>query len=108
MPGTSHVTVISAAAFEAVNIAEMRRQKVLLKAGALQLKILGGDAATAHIPVIALSANAMQRDIEKGLSAGFFRYPTKPLVVNEFMEALEVALKFSAVQAAYAKTAPGL
>ena len=45
-----------------------------------------------HIPVIALSANAMPRDIEKGLEAGFFRYLTKPIKVNEFMEALDVAL----------------
>ena len=50
---------------------------------------------TAHIPVIALSANAMPRDVEKGLEAGFFRYLTKPIKVNEFMEALDDALKFS-------------
>ena len=43
------------------------------------LKILREDPATAHIPVVALSANAMPRDIEKGLEAGFFRYLTKPL-----------------------------
>jgi CheY-like chemotaxis protein len=36
------------------------------------------DPTTAHIPVIALSANAMPRDIEKGIHAGFFRYLTKP------------------------------
>ena len=42
------------------------------------LKILREDPATAHIPVVALSANAMPRDIEKGLEAGFFRYLTKP------------------------------
>ena len=33
------------------------------------LKILREDPATAHIPVVALSANAMPRDIEKGLQA---------------------------------------
>jgi DNA-binding NarL/FixJ family response regulator len=38
------------------------------------LRILGEDPATAHIPVVALSANAMPRDIEKGLQAEFFRY----------------------------------
>jgi CheY-like chemotaxis protein len=59
------------------------------------LKILREDPATAHIPVIALSANAMPRDIEKGLEAGFFRYLTKPIKVNEFMETLDVALKFA-------------
>ena len=59
------------------------------------LKILREDPATAHIPVVALSANAMPRDIEKGLEAGFFRYLTKPIKVNEFMDTLNVALEFA-------------
>ena len=59
------------------------------------LQILRADPATAHIPVVALSANAMPRDIEKGLEAGFFRYLTKPIKVNEFMDTLDVALKFA-------------
>ena len=57
------------------------------------LRILREDAATAHIPVIALSANAMPRDIEKGLCAGFYRYLTKPIKVDEFMRALDTALE---------------
>jgi PAS domain S-box-containing protein len=56
------------------------------------LKRLREDPATAHIPVLALSANAVPRDIEKGLEAGFFRYLTKPIRVNEFMDALDLAL----------------
>ena len=56
------------------------------------LKLLRTDPATAHIPILALSANAMPLDIEKGLNAGFFRYLTKPVKVNEFMEALDLAL----------------
>jgi PAS domain S-box-containing protein len=59
------------------------------------LKILREDPATAHIPVIALSANAMPRDIEKGLQAGFFHYLTKPIKIQEFMDTLEAALKFA-------------
>jgi PAS domain S-box-containing protein len=59
------------------------------------LKILREDPATAHIPVVALSANAMPRDIEKGLQVGFFRYLTKPIMVNEFMNTLDVALDFA-------------
>jgi PAS domain S-box-containing protein len=57
------------------------------------LKILREDPETAHIPVVALSANAMPRDIEKGLQAGFFRYLTKPIKVNEFMETLDAVMK---------------
>ncbi len=56
------------------------------------LKILRDDPATARIPVVALSANAMPRDIEKGLAAGFVSYLTKPIKVNEFMKALDAAL----------------
>ena len=59
------------------------------------LKILHEDPVTAHIPVLAISANAMPRDIRKGLEAGFFRYLTKPIKINEFMEALDVALEFA-------------
>jgi CheY-like chemotaxis protein len=36
-------------------------------------------------------------DVEKGLKAGFFRYLSKPIKVNEFMETLEVALEFAAL-----------
>jgi PAS domain S-box-containing protein len=60
--------------------------------GVEALKILREDPATAHIPVLALSANAMQRDIQKGLEAGFFRYLTKPIKIDAFMEALDLAL----------------
>lgn len=58
------------------------------------LKILREDPRTAHIPVLAISANAMPGDIQKGLQAGFIRYLTKPINVNEFMAALDVALEF--------------
>ncbi len=59
------------------------------------LKILRADPDTAHIPIVALSANAMPRDIEKGLQAGFFRYLTKPIKITEFMDALNVVMEFA-------------
>ena len=62
------------------------------------LKVLYADAVTAHIPVVALSANAMPIDIEKGLKAGFLRYLTKPIKVNEFMDALDAALDLAGKQ----------
>jgi len=58
------------------------------------MKILRDDPSTAQIPVVALSANAIPRDIKKGLEAGFFRYLTKPVKVDEFMETLNTALEF--------------
>ncbi len=62
------------------------------------LEILRSDPATAHIPAIALSVNAMPLNVESGLEAGFFRYMTKPIKVDEFMQALHVALKFAEKQ----------
>src|SRR5581483_6778742 len=57
------------------------------------LRLLRQDPLTTHITVIAISANAMPRDIEKGLQAGFFSYLTKPIKVKEFMDALDAALE---------------
>jgi signal transduction histidine kinase/AmiR/NasT family two-component response regulator len=74
--------------------------------GVEAMRILRADAATAHIPIIALSANALTRDIEKALAAGFFNYLTKPIKVNVFMDALDVALKFAqAARAAHKEPA---
>ncbi|HWV14266.1 MAG TPA: PAS domain S-box protein [Cellvibrio sp.] len=67
------------------------------------LKILAKDPITMHIPVIALSANAIPRDIENGLKAGFFRYLTKPIKINEFLDTLEVALEFATKKPTKAK-----
>lgn len=63
--------------------------------GIRALKILADDVLTAHIPVIALSANAMPRDIERGLAAGFVGYLTKPIKIVEFMQTLDQALKIA-------------
>ncbi len=59
------------------------------------MKLLRADPSTAHIPIMALSANAVPRDIAKGLEAGFFNYLTKPIRVHEFMEALDAAMKIA-------------
>ncbi len=56
------------------------------------LRLLRTDPTTAHIPIIALSANAMPHDIERGLQAGFFRYLTKPIQVDAFMGTLNDVL----------------
>jgi PAS domain S-box-containing protein len=66
------------------------------------MKILHADLSTAHIPIVALSANAVPRDIEKALEAGFFNYLTKPIKVDQFMDALDVALEFSQTESARA------
>ncbi|MEO8304306.1 MAG: ATP-binding protein [Betaproteobacteria bacterium] len=68
------------------------------------MKILRRDPLTAHIPIIALSANAVPRDIERALEAGFFSYLTKPIKVGQFMDALDMALK--SAETAAARSAP--
>ena len=60
------------------------------------MRILRADPTTSHIPVIALSANAVPRDIAAALEAGFRSYLTKPIKVGQFMEALDAALAISA------------
>ena len=89
-----------------IEIARSARPDVILMdinlpgiSGLEALRRLAEDAATAHIPVIALSANAMPRDIERGMKAGFFRYLTKPIRVSEFMDTLAMALQVAQARA---------
>ncbi|MGG7604677.1 ATP-binding protein [Massilia sp. BKSP1R2A-1] len=56
------------------------------------LRQLRADPVTSNIPVIALTANAMQRDIERGQAAGFNRYLTKPIDIDRFTEAINSTL----------------
>lgn len=46
-----------------------------------------------HIPVIALTAAASERDKARGLQAGFYRYLTKPVQVDELIAALETLIQ---------------
>ena len=63
------------------------------------MKILRADPATGHIPIIAVSANAMPHDIERALAVGFFSYITKPIRIKELLEALDMALEMAAIAA---------
>lgn len=56
------------------------------------LKVLKHDSSTAGIPVIALSANAMAYDVERGLKAGFKAYLTKPVMMSELVRVLDQLL----------------
>ena len=49
------------------------------------LSILQQDKNTSSIPVIALTANAMERDIKMGLDAGFVDYLTKPVDIIQLV-----------------------
>jgi PAS domain S-box-containing protein len=56
------------------------------------LKHLRQREETRHTPVIAISANAMPRDIEKGMAAGFDGYITKPINVGTLLQAVDDVL----------------
>jgi two-component system, cell cycle response regulator DivK len=53
--------------------------------GATALKRLRSDERTAGIPVLALTAQAMEGDRERFLAAGFDGYLSKPVDVDELM-----------------------
>ena len=52
------------------------------------LTVLKQDPISADIPVVALSASAMERDIQQGLAMGFDDYLTKPLDINRLTAVL--------------------
>ena len=62
------------------------------------MAVLRADPATAAIPILALGANAAPKAIVKALEAGFFQVLTKPLQAAPFLEALDFALEFAAVE----------
>jgi PAS domain S-box-containing protein len=98
-----------------VELARSARPQIILMdinlpgmSGIDALRLLRRDPATAHIPIVALSANAMPRDIAKGMKEGFFRYLTKPIKVKDFMDTLAAALEFTERPAAKEENARGL
>jgi CheY-like chemotaxis protein len=56
------------------------------------LRQLKAHPATCTIPVIAVTANAMARDIERGMATGFSDYLSKPIKVAGFFETLDRCL----------------
>ena len=51
------------------------------------------NEATKHIPIIALTAHAMQGDEEKAREAGCDDYDTKPVELPRLLEKIEAQLK---------------
>jgi len=56
------------------------------------LEILKQDQTISSIPVVALSANAMEHDIKAGEAAGFMEYLTKPLDLAKLIACLNEQL----------------
>jgi CheY-like chemotaxis protein len=70
------------------------------------LKVLRADPATAAIPVIAVTASAMPRDIKEGMESGFLDYVTKPIDVDQFINAIQSALAIEPAQPTAMQEAP--
>ena len=82
-----------------VELARVRRPEIIIMdinlpgmSGLDALRLLRQWPETKDIPVIALTADASERDKQRGLAAGFYRYLTKPVKVDELVHALEVLL----------------
>ena len=98
-----HISMFSARdGNHGVEMARAHRPDVILMdinlpgiSGIEAMNILRKDQTTMHIPIIALSANAMLQEIKLVQEAGFFSYLTKPIKINEFMNALNSALAFA-------------
>jgi CheY-like chemotaxis protein len=103
----------AADAEEGIALARERQPEVILMDinlpgmnGTQAMLVLRQDPLTAHIPVVAISANAMPGDIRKGLESGFLRYLTKPIRMRKFTEALQVALDYAREHPAPGRDAP--
>jgi PAS domain S-box-containing protein len=82
-----------------IELAQSRRPELILldinmpgMDGYQVLEVLKADARLQAIPVVAITANAMPRDIERGRAAGFADYLTKPIDVAGFFGMLDRCL----------------
>ena len=87
---------------QGVEMARIHKPQVILMdinlpgmSGLDALKMLQQDITTKHIPVLAITANALPLDEAKGMAAGFFQYVTKPFRINKFMQSIDLAVKAS-------------
>jgi PAS domain S-box-containing protein len=82
-----------------IELARARRPAIIIMdinlpgmSGVEALRALRAIPETKSIPVIALTAAASERDKQRGMQEGFYRYLTKPVKVDEFIAAIETLL----------------
>ncbi len=68
-----------------INLPGMSGYEVLAK--------LREDTSTQHIPAIAISADAMANEVERGIKAGFNHYLTKPICLKELIGLLKLEVE---------------
>ena len=81
---------------DGVRLAQERRPRLILMDiqlpgidGIEALRQIRADEGTRGIPIIAVTASALDRDRQKIMAAGFDGYQSKPLNVKGFMAAVE-------------------
>ncbi len=97
----ANIKLISATrAHKGIELALTHRPQLILMdinlpdmSGLEALKRLQSIEETQDIPVIAVSANAMQKDIDYATALGFSNYIVKPINIPIFLNAIEDALK---------------
>jgi len=95
-----NIELVTAASAElGVELARARHPEVIIMdinlpgmSGVDALKMLRAEPGTKDIPVIALTAAASPHDRQRGMQAGFHRYLTKPVKVDELLTILEALL----------------
>ena len=93
-------TLEAGTAEDGIRLARERKPDLILMdihlpgiSGIEALKLLRADAATAAIPVIAVTASVMQQDRKQITEAGFDAYVGKPINLKEFLDAVHAILK---------------
>lgn len=56
-------------------------------------KLFAADVVLQHIPIVALSASAMQNDIEQAMTAGFNKFLTKPVDMQDLKETIQLFIE---------------
>ncbi|MFO1397369.1 MAG: response regulator [Burkholderiales bacterium] len=90
-----HATLEATTAEDGIVLARERQPDLILMDiqlpgmnGIDALRVLRADAATLHIPVIAVTASVMQQDRKLITEAGFDAYVGKPITLAEFLQAV--------------------
>lgn len=98
MPGISLLAATSPV--EGIDLARRRHPDLILldinmpgMDGYEVLEVLKADPRAVLIPTVAVTANAMPRDIERGRQAGFADYITKPLDIAVFKQTVSFWLR---------------
>jgi len=93
-------TIEAATAADGVRLAAEHLPDVILmdvrlpdSDGPAALVMLRGQAATAGIPVVAVTSSAMMGDRERLLAAGFDGYLEKPISVKDFAEQVRAHIR---------------